>query len=153
MTTHVNLNALRDQLDQARTDDPLTLMNIVAEVIDGIGTIEAATHTALIALQDRLAALEGAQTETERRLAQLERIARLAHAERRTYRAWQEDADAPWSAVKAASAALVGALAALGSGATLTFSYLEPESDQGPYQGAPWALTPLLDEDEDPNIK
>lgn len=98
-------------------------------------------HIALIALQDRLAALEGAQqahieqetsilqltrrvegidtTATQwldtvwMRLLNLERIARLAHAERQAYRAWQEDADAPWAAVKAARAALDGALAQL----------------------------------------
>lgn len=102
-------------------------------------------HTALIALQDRVAALEGAQPETERRLAALERIARLAHTERQTYRAWQTTNADGWLAYKAARAALDGALVALGSGATLTFSYLEPESDQdqGHYQGAgdSWGVT------------
>lgn len=101
-------------------------------------------HTALIVLQDRLAALEGAQAETERRLIALERIARLAHAERQTYRAWQgTELEGTWPAYKAARAALDGALEALGSGATLTFSYLEPESDHGRYQGAgdSWGVT------------
>lgn len=110
---------------------------ILVGILDRLAALEGAQQahieeeTAILQLTRRVAELEdtnelhagflaganGRMNDMDRnwgvRIAQLERIARLAHAERQTYRAWQTtDADG-WPAYKAARAALDGALDSL----------------------------------------